>query len=63
MRRKLGQKIRRTEEKLSVMAKNTDVMFVMSGEDVGQAKRHRYGDNFRDETKCLVVTFRSSQKN
>ena len=50
------------EEKLSAVAGKTEVMFLMPGEDLAEAKKNqRYGNDLPDDAKLLVVTFRSSQ--
>ena len=61
MRRQLNRKINRIEEKLSAVAKRHEVMFLMPGEDLAEAKKQRYGNDLPDDAKLLVVTFRSAQ--
>tara|TARA_B100000809_G_scaffold247167_1_gene275904 strand:+ start:1508 stop:1699 length:192 start_codon:yes stop_codon:yes gene_type:complete len=61
MRRQLSRKINRLEEKLSAVARRPEVMFLMPGEDVDEAKQQRYGDNIPDDARLLIVTFRSAQ--
>ena len=61
MRRQLNRKINRIEEKLSAVARRPEVMFLMPGEDVDEAKQQRYGDNIPDDARLLIVTFRSAQ--
>ena len=61
MRRQLNQKINRLEEKLSAVAGISEVMFVMPGEDLAEAKRQRYGDDSPVDSQLLVVTFAASQ--
>ncbi|MDE0728302.1 MAG: hypothetical protein OSB82_17790 [Alphaproteobacteria bacterium] len=60
MRRQLSRKINRLEEKLSAVARRPEVMFLMPGEDVDEAKQQRYGDNIPDDARLLIVTFRSA---
>ena len=62
MRRQLSRKINRLEEKLSAVAKRPEVMFLMPGEDIEEAKQQRYGDDIPDDSRLLIVTFRSSQE-
>ncbi|MFP6704872.1 MAG: hypothetical protein VCE75_02270 [Alphaproteobacteria bacterium] len=61
MRRQLSRKINHLEEKLSAVARRPEVMFLMPGEDVGEAKQQRYGDNNPDDARLLIVTFGSAQ--
>ena len=61
MRRQLSRKINRLEEKLSAVARRPEVMFLMPGEDVDEAKQQRYGDNIPDDARLLIVTFESAQ--
>ena len=61
MRRQLSRKINRLEEKLSSVAGKSEVMFLMPGEDLAEAKRQRYGDDMPDDSHLLVVTFATSQ--
>ena len=61
MRRQLSRKINRLEEKLSSVAGKSEVMFLMPGEDLAEAKRQRYGDDMPDDSRLLVVTFATSQ--
>ena len=61
MRRQLSQKTKRMEEKLSAVAKRSEVMFLMPGEDLDEAKKQRYGDNIPDDFQFVIVTFRSAQ--
>ncbi len=61
MRRHLNRKINRIEEKLSAVAGKTEVMFLMPGEDLDEAKRQRYGNDLPNDAQVLVVTFRSAQ--
>ena len=61
MRRQLSRKINRLEEKLSAVARRPEVMFLMPGEDIDEAKKQRYGDNIPDDARLLIVTFRSAQ--
>ena len=58
MRRQLNRKIKRIEEKVSAVAKRSEVMFLMPGEDTDQAKRQHYRRNIPDKTRLLVVTFK-----
>ena len=62
MRRQLSRKIKRMEEKLSAVAKRPEVIFLVTGEDIDEAKRQRYGDEIPDDSRLLIVTFRSSQE-
>ena len=62
MRRQLSRKINRLEEKLSAVAKRPEVMFLMPDDDIDGAKRQRYGDGVPDDSRLLIVTFRSSQE-
>ena len=61
MRRQLSRKINRIEKKLSAVAGKTEVMFLMPGEDLDEAKRQRYGNDLSNDAQVLVVTFRSAQ--
>ena len=61
MRRQLNRKIKRIEEKVSAVAKRSEVMFLMPGEDLDEAKKQRYGDNIPDDARLLIVTFGSAQ--
>ena len=61
MRRQLNRKINRIEQKLSAVASIPEVMFLMPGEDIDEAKRQRFGDGIPDDAQLLVVTFRSAQ--
>jgi hypothetical protein len=61
MRRQLNRKINRLEEKLSAVAKRPEVIFLMPGEDIDEAKQQRYGDDIPDGHQFLIVTFRSAQ--
>jgi hypothetical protein len=63
MRRQLNRKIKRIEDKLSSVAGKSEVMFLMPGEDLAEAKRQRYGDDMHmpDDAHLLVVTFATSQ--
>ena len=61
MRRQLSRKIKRMEEKLSAVAGKTEVMFLMPGEDLDEAKRQRYGNDLPNDAQVLVVTFESAQ--
>ena len=61
IRRKLNRNINRIEKKLSAVDRRSEVMFLMPGEDVDEAKRQRYGDKIPDEARILIVTFRSAQ--
>ena len=61
MRRQLNRKIKRIEEKLSAVAKRPEVMFLMPGEDIEEAKQQRYGDDIPDDSEILIVTFGSAQ--
>ena len=61
MRRQLSQKIKRMEEKLSAVAGKTEVMFLMPGEDLDEAKRQRYGNDLPNDAQVLVVTFEPAQ--
>ena len=61
MRRQLNRKIKRIEEKVSAVAKRSEVMFLMPGEDIDEAKRQRFGDDIPDDAQLLVVTFRPAQ--
>ena len=44
MRRQLSRKIKRIEDKLFVVARRPEVMFLMPDYDIDGAKRQRYGD-------------------
>jgi hypothetical protein len=61
MRRQLNRKINRLEEKLSAVARRPEVMFLMPGEDLDEAKRQRYGNDLPNDARLLIVTFRSAQ--
>ena len=61
MRRQLNRKINRIEEKLSSVARKPEVVFLLQGEDLNEAKRQRFGDNIPDDSRILIVIFRSSQ--
>ena len=61
MRCQLNRKINRIEEKLSAVAGKTEVIFLMPGEDLAEAKKQRYGNDLPDDAQVLVVSFRSSQ--
>ena len=61
MRRQLSRKINRLEEKLSAVARRPEVMFLMPGEDLDEAKRQRYGNDLPNDARLLIVTFRSAQ--
>jgi len=61
MRRQLNRKINRIEEKLSAVARRPEVMFLMPGEDVDEAKKQRYGENIPDDSRLLIVAFNSPQ--
>ena len=61
MRRQLNRKINRLEEKLSAVARRPEVMFLMPGEDLDEAKRQRYGHDLPNDAEVLIVTFRSAQ--
>ena len=61
MRRQLNRKINRLEEKLSAVARRPEVMFLMPGEDLDEAKRQRYGNDLPNDAEVLIVTFRSAQ--
>jgi hypothetical protein len=61
MRRQLNRKINRLEEKLSAVARRPEVMFLMPGEDLAEAKKQRYGNDLPDDAQVLVVSFRSAQ--
>ena len=61
MRRQLSRKIKRIEQKLSAVASIPEVMFLMPGEDIDEAKRQRYGDDIPDDSQLSIVTFRSAQ--
>jgi len=61
MRRQLSRKINRLEEKLSSVAGKSEVIFLMPGEDLAEAKRQRYGDDSPVDSQLLVVTFVASQ--
>ena len=61
MRRQLSRTIKRMEEKLSAVAEKTEVMFLMPGEDLEEAKRQRYGNDLPNDAQVLVVTFESAQ--
>jgi len=61
MRRQLSRKINRLEEKLSSVAGKSEVIFLMPGEDLAEAKRQRYGDDSPVDSQLLVVTFATSQ--
>ena len=62
MRRQLSRRINRLEEKLSTVGGKSEVMFLMPGEDLAEAKRQRYGDDMPpDDAHLLVVTFATSQ--
>ena len=62
MRRQLSRKIKRIEEKLFVVARRPKVMFLMPDYDIDGAKWQRYGDDIPDDSRLLIVTFRSSQE-
>ena len=62
LRCQLNRNINRIEKKLSAVARRSEVMFLMPGEDVDEAKRHRYGDKIHDDSGILIVTFRSAQE-
>ena len=61
MRRQLNRKIKRIEEKLSVVARRPEVMFLMPGEDLDKAKQQRFGNNLPNDAEVLIVTFESAQ--
>ena len=61
MRRQLNRKINRIEKKLSAVAGKTEVMFLMPGKDLDEAKRQRYGNDLPNDAQVLVVTFESAQ--
>ena len=61
MRRQLNRKINRIEGKLSTAARRSEVMFLMPGEDIDEAKKQRYGDNIPDDARLLIVTFKPAQ--
>ena len=61
MRRQLSRKIKRIEQKLSTVARRPEVMFLMPGEDIDEAKQQRYGDDIPDDSQLSIVTFRSAQ--
>ena len=61
MRRHLNRKINRIEEKLSAVAGKTEVMFLMPGEDLDEAKRQRYGNDLPNDARLLIVTFKPVQ--
>ena len=61
MRRQLSRRIKRLEDKLSAVAGKPEVMFLMPGEDLAEAKRQRYGDDSPVDSQLLVVTFATSQ--
>ena len=61
MQRQLSRRIKRLEEKLSAVAGKSEVMFLMPGEDLAEAKRQRYGNEFPDDSQLLIVTFGSAQ--
>jgi len=61
MQRQLSRRIKRLEDKLSAVAGKPEVMFLMPGEDLAEAKRQRYGDDSPVDSQLLVVTFATSQ--
>ena len=61
MRRQLSRKINRLEEKLSAVARRPEVMFLIPGEDVDEAKKQRCGNDLPNDAEVLIVTFRSAQ--
>ena len=62
MQRQLSRKIQRIGEKLFLVAKRPEVMFLMPDYDIDGAKWQRYGDDIPDDSRLLIVTFRSSQE-
>ena len=61
MRRQLSRQIKRMEDKLTAAAGISEVMFLMPGEDLAEAKRQRYGGEIPDDFQLLIVTFGSAQ--
>ena len=57
----MNRKINRLEEKLSAVARRPEVMFLMPGEDLDEAKRQRYENDLPNDARLLIVTFRSAQ--
>jgi len=62
MRRQLSRKIKHVEERLSKAARIPEVMFLMPGEDLAEAKRQRYGAKIPEDSRLLVVTFSASRQ-
>ena len=62
MRRQLNRKIQRIGEKLFVVARRPEVMFLMPDNDIDGAKRQRYGADILYDSRLLIVTFRLSQE-
>ena len=61
MRRQLTRRIKRMEDKLSAVTGKPEVMFLMPGEDLAEAKRQRYGAKIPEDSRLLVVIFSASQ--
>ena len=61
MRRQLNRKIKRIKEKLSAVARRPEVIILMPGEEMAEAKKQRYGYDLPDDARLLIVTFRSAK--
>ena len=46
---------------MSAVARRPEVLFLMPGEDLDEAKQQRYGDDIPDDFEALIVTFGSAQ--
>ena len=62
MRRQLRRKIKYDEERLLKEARIPEMMFLMPGEDLAEAKRQRYGAKIPEDSRLLVVTFSPSRR-
>lgn len=60
MRRQLNRKVIRLEKKLSAKTKRPQVLFLLPGEDLDEAKRQRFGDEIPDDAELLIVSFRGT---
>jgi hypothetical protein len=60
MRRQLNRRINRIEKKWSAAVRRPEVIFLLPGEPIDEAKRQRCRD-IPDDSEILIVTFRSAQ--